>query len=482
MAKKKVLFLTVPMKGHQVHTLRLVEWFVQYPEDYEVHVHAEEEALVDLPSSAVRHAATLEPGQRHSVEFFPEVLNGCAKEPDWYSTQAYMMKSANAASKQIVINQVAGGIDRVKELHPDVVLCDHGFNFFNYLHTVCKAEGIPLVMITSMGRPETILNAKNIFMMLLKHFSAIRKALTFLSEIKEELEGRYGKPLPESDGPVGIFPSSEILVQGKPPEKHIFVGPFIPQPDQIPVSPEASWPKLNQALVNYPKLARWLQAGSSTPIVYICFGTLVQTSDDLVSRFVEGLSGGNWRVLWSLPSSVHSLLPKEGLSEQWLVESFVPQFALLESGRISAFVSHCGANSTQESLVHGVPMVCMPFYCDQYEWAESVCGALRAGVRLDKLRAEPDDIRNAVAEVLEKPVCRANAESLAQQMKALTSKRLEFLAKPGKMSHPFSISPDVNVGVPVAAAVVDACLRGDDPQTVVAPAAKARLSVCSLCQ
>mmetsp|Transcript_23421 Transcript_23421/g.54766 ORF Transcript_23421/g.54766 Transcript_23421/m.54766 type:complete len:135 (-) Transcript_23421:82-486(-) len=66
-------------------------------------------------------------------------------------------------------------------------------------------------------------------------------------------------------------------------------------------------------------------------------------------------------------------------------------------------------------------MVCVPFYCDQYEWAESVCSIRGAGVQLDKLKSSPEQIRQAVVEVLQQDKYRVQARACADDM--LTAQR-----------------------------------------------------------
>ena len=88
-------------------------------------------------------------------------------------------------------------------------------------------------------------------------------------------------------------------------------------------------------------------------------------------RIVDALDKGFWKVIWALPKQFQHLIPRK-LGDKWLVMNFVPQFDLLRSGLVSTFLSHCGGNSTIESLCQGVPMVGMPFLGDQYEWCEAM--------------------------------------------------------------------------------------------------------------
>merc|ERR1719251_637735 len=83
--------------------------------------------------------------------------------------------------------------------------------------------------------------------------------------------------------------------------------------------------------------------------------------------------GEGWRVLWSLPEAQQPLLIESGRSldaARLRVESFVCQRAVLDHHAVSLFLTHGGQSSVNEGLVAGVPLVCLPLFCDQYEMAE----------------------------------------------------------------------------------------------------------------
>ncbi|XP_059279175.1 anthocyanidin 3-O-glucosyltransferase 5-like [Lycium ferocissimum] len=48
-----------------------------------------------------------------------------------------------------------------------------------------------------------------------------------------------------------------------------------------------------------------------------------------------------------------------------VVPSWAPQVAILNHPSTGAFLSHCGWNSTLESIAHGVPMIAWPLYAEQ---------------------------------------------------------------------------------------------------------------------
>ncbi|CAN0825214.1 Hydroquinone glucosyltransferase [Linum grandiflorum] len=48
-----------------------------------------------------------------------------------------------------------------------------------------------------------------------------------------------------------------------------------------------------------------------------------------------------------------------------IVPSWAPQMQVLSHAATGGFMSHCGWNSTLESLVNGVPMIAWPLYAEQ---------------------------------------------------------------------------------------------------------------------
>lgn len=72
----------------------------------------------------------------------------------------------------------------------------------------------------------------------------------------------------------------------------------------------------------------------------------------------------NLKVFLSLSMTVNTKL---SYSENIKVASWIPQNDVLGHSKTKLLFGHAGGNGMIESLYHGVPMVCAPFYADQFD-------------------------------------------------------------------------------------------------------------------
>jgi UDP:flavonoid glycosyltransferase YjiC (YdhE family) len=110
-------------------------------------------------------------------------------------------------------------------------------------------------------------------------------------------------------------------------------------------------------------LATWFEK-QAEPIVYVAFGTMHKFSSEscrCLLKQLELLDGV--AVLWSLPADQQSLL--DTVSSNVRLETFVPQYAVLQHAKVAVFVTHCGSNSVGEAILAETPLVCCPMMADQ---------------------------------------------------------------------------------------------------------------------
>ncbi|XP_019083724.1 PREDICTED: UDP-glycosyltransferase 84B1-like isoform X3 [Camelina sativa] len=130
----------------------------------------------------------------------------------------------------------------------------------------------------------------------------------------------------------------------------------------------------------------WLDKQARSSVVYISFGSVLESSENQVETISKALKNREVRFLWVIrpkekAQNVHLLkeMVKEG---QGVVIDWCQQERILIHKAISCFVTHCGWNSTIETVVTGVPVVAYPSWSDQPIDAWLLVDVFGIGVRM----------------------------------------------------------------------------------------------------
>ncbi|XP_059666346.1 7-deoxyloganetic acid glucosyl transferase-like [Cornus florida] len=116
----------------------------------------------------------------------------------------------------------------------------------------------------------------------------------------------------------------------------------------------------------------WLDSQPLKSVIYVSFGSITPMTKDQVMEFCHGLVNSGKRFLWVIrPDSVkgwEGQIPaevREGTKERGYIVGWAPQEEVLAHQAVGGFLTHSGWNSTLESMVVGVPMICWPYFGDQ---------------------------------------------------------------------------------------------------------------------
>ncbi|KAL5702819.1 hypothetical protein ACHQM5_027985 [Ranunculus cassubicifolius] len=139
----------------------------------------------------------------------------------------------------------------------------------------------------------------------------------------------------------------------------------------------------------------WLDTRDKSSVVYVSFGTFAVLSKKQMEELARGLVDSGKPFLWVIRSGKHGSMQQENdkdadetyrkiLQEEHkgIVVPWSSQVEVLIHPSIGCFVTHCGWNSTLETLSAGVPVVGFPQFADQPTNAKLIEDVWKMGVRV----------------------------------------------------------------------------------------------------
>lgn len=172
---------------------------------------------------------------------------------------------------------------------------------------------------------------------------------------------------------------------------------------------------------------QWLDQQVPGSVVYVAFGTMAKLTLQEMHSMALGLEAAGHPFLWvvrndflttanlceSLPEGfMHRTVSKgKGFIMPW-----APQTEVLKHIAVGAFLSHCGWNSTLESLWEGVPIVACPRFAEQRSNAKIVVD-WRVGLEVERQEDgsfTKEDLQKAIQAVMTSQQAKEKALHLKQ--------------------------------------------------------------------
>ncbi|MBA0741124.1 hypothetical protein Gogos_014295 [Gossypium gossypioides] len=151
----------------------------------------------------------------------------------------------------------------------------------------------------------------------------------------------------------------------------------------------------------------WLNQREPKSVVYVNYGSVTVMSDYHLIEFAWGLANSKHPFLWIVRPDVvmgeSAVLPEEFFEEvkdRGFITSWCPQDRVLSHGSVGVFLTHCGWNSTLESISGGVPVICWPFFAEQQTNCRFACSRWGIGVEVNP-NVYSDDVAALVKEMME---------------------------------------------------------------------------------
>ncbi|GAA0171507.1 transferase [Lithospermum erythrorhizon] len=136
----------------------------------------------------------------------------------------------------------------------------------------------------------------------------------------------------------------------------------------------------------------WLDIQAPNSVLYVSLGSIVSMDDKELIETAWGLINSEQPFLWVIRdisvnvAKFNSQMPDgflEIIGDRGCIVKWAPQKTVLGHSAVGGFWSHCGWNSTLESISEGVPMICRPDFGDQLINARYVTDVWNVGLKME---------------------------------------------------------------------------------------------------
>ncbi|XP_050386747.1 linamarin synthase 2-like [Argentina anserina] len=155
------------------------------------------------------------------------------------------------------------------------------------------------------------------------------------------------------------------------------------------------------------KCLEWLDKQKPDSVVYVNYGSIAMITDQHLKEFAWGLANSKHHFLWIVRPDVLKgdsvVLPQEFFEEiedRGYITSWCPQEQVLAHPSVGVFLTHCGWNSTIETISEGVPVLCWPFRSEQLTNCRFLCTCWGIGTEVNK-DVKRNEVETLVKEMLE---------------------------------------------------------------------------------
>jgi MGT family glycosyltransferase len=129
---------------------------------------------------------------------------------------------------------------------------------------------------------------------------------------------------------------------------------------------------------------------------------------------IEVARGASWKAILAVGRDTNLEMFADA-PDNILLQNYAPQLKLLN--HVDAVISHGGNNTVTDTLLHGLPLIVIPFSADQPESAARI-KASGAGIRIRPAKAKGDRLRKAIHAILHDPRYRHHAERIQKSYAA----------------------------------------------------------------
>ncbi|XP_072031065.1 UDP-glucuronosyltransferase 2B15-like [Amphiura filiformis] len=151
----------------------------------------------------------------------------------------------------------------------------------------------------------------------------------------------------------------------------------------------------------------FVQSSEDGVIIFSLGGYCSITEQPMADMFAEALSQVSQNVIWKRRGKAPQRIPSNVK-----MMDYIPQNDLLGHPKTRLLIYQCGINGVFEALYHGVPIICIPIFLDQFDNAQRVVSR-GIGLRLDIKTLTSKELLDAINTVLGDESFKSNMEKLS---------------------------------------------------------------------
>ncbi|KAL6911412.1 hypothetical protein ACP4OV_000217 [Aristida adscensionis] len=208
----------------------------------------------------------------------------------------------------------------------------------------------------------------------------------------------------------------------------------------LPVGPLRTWPRPAAAELEAPVVGHFWRADDEASlsfldaqprgsVVYVAFGSLAVMSPAQLEELALGLEASGRPFLWvvrpglagKLPTAFTDLAARHGRGK---VVEWAPQDRVLAHPAVGCFLTHCGWNSTLESIRNAVPMLCWPYFTDQFSNQTYICDIWMVGLRVEPSETQGTVTKETIMERIESVLGDSGIKERVERLKEFAEKSM----------------------------------------------------------
>ena len=318
------------------------------------------------------------------------------------------------------------------ETNNAIKLCYHRLSFFARAVGEVLDEIRPAVVVSDFAFPGACIAAesKNIPFVVIYHAGLcfkgpgippfgsglpigekLKQKCRFYRFISNHVEHSVGRTVARTRKRLGLPPNDGSFLAWSPwltlvltaeaieapryplPLTTFFIGPCITGRKNLPEEDDFPFDRLSQ----------------DKPKIFISLGTFFNKRIRIFRNIINALVDSPYQLIVNAGAAFEKL-HSQGLPANVMLFKNVPQLEVLT--RVDVVISHGGNNTVNETLSTGKPLLVIPVGGEQGDNAARV-EYLQVGLRADKKKSTPHEIRVMVRRLIEEPTFRHRAEELS---------------------------------------------------------------------